>query len=108
MFPGNMRTSRSRASHAWSSVLPVSLCAGVHRKSVNANRPIANPSLKAVFMALILHEWFQNGQISSRNILLNTRIGWVHQDLASTVWNLNGLALLHILLRQTPLSFLIK
>jgi len=36
----------------------------------------------------------------SRNILLNTRIGWAHQDLARTVWHDNGLALLHELLNQ--------
>jgi hypothetical protein len=29
----------ARASHAWSSPLLLSLCAGLHRKSVNANRP---------------------------------------------------------------------
>jgi hypothetical protein len=38
LFP-EVRASRSRASHAWRSAFPVSLCAGVHRNSVNANRP---------------------------------------------------------------------
>jgi hypothetical protein len=43
--PGIKTLARSRVlaalelSHAWSNPSPVSLCAGLHRKSVNANRP---------------------------------------------------------------------
>jgi len=45
-------------------------------------------------------EVFHDTVLLSGNVLLNTRIGWVHQDPARTVRDHNGLISLHGLLKQ--------